>query len=193
MDVVLKEIRGQWDHGFVLNKHMLRSTYIGDDDSGHPRFESVRTDIGEALFLLKYRQNWDQVQHLAKALLDHAIPRFADIGFIVPMPASTMRTRQPVTEVAQTLGAMAGLPVFPDCLRKAGNGKSLKDLRTKQEKIDAIGDSFSVHDSIQGDGPWNVLIVDDLFHTGASMDAACAALRKCPKVRSIYAAALTWR
>lgn len=193
MDVVLRQLQGPWNAGWALNKHMLRSTYLGDDEYGRARFESVRTDVGEATYQLKYRQDWGQAQHLARALLDHVVPKFAEIGFIVPMPASTARARQPVTEVAQALGALSGISVFPDLLRKASNGKSLKDLQTKEEKIEAIGDSFTVHDTIQGTGPWNVLVVDDLFHTGASMEAACAALRKYPKVRSVYVAALTWR
>lgn len=193
MDVALRQLRGPWNAGWALNKHMLRSTYLGDDEHGHPRFDSVRTDVGEATYQLKYRQDWGQAEHLAEALLVHVVPKFATIGFIVPMPASTIRARQPVTEVAQALGALAGIPVFPDLLRKASNGKSLKDLHTKEEKIEAIGDSFTVHDVIQGNGPWNVLVVDDLFHTGASMEAACTALRKYPKVKGVYVAALTWR
>jgi hypoxanthine phosphoribosyltransferase len=46
---------------------------------------------------------------------------------------------------------------------------------------------------ITTDGRWNVLVVDDLFDSGASMDAACAVLRKYPKVGKIYVAALTWK
>lgn len=193
MDVVLRKLRGPWNAGWALNKHMLRSTYLGDDEYGHPRFHSVRTDVGEAAFQLKYRQDWSQAGHLAKALLEHVVPKCAGIGLIVPMPASTVRARQPVTELALALGSLSGIPVFPDLLRKAGNGKSLKDLQTKEEKIEAIGDSFTAYDAIEGDGLWNVLIVDDLFHTGASMEAACAALRKYSKVRKVYVATLTWR
>lgn len=193
MDVVLQQLHGHWNADWALNKHMIRSTYLGDDEYGRPRFESVRTDVGEATYQLKYRQDWGQMQPLAKALLDHVVPRLAAIGFIVPMPASTVRARQPVTEVAQALSALSGIPVFPDLLYRSRAGKLLKDLQTKEEKIEAIGDSFAVHDTIQGAGPWNVLVVDDLFHTGASLEAACAALRKYPKVRNVYVAALTWR
>jgi predicted amidophosphoribosyltransferase len=193
VEVVLRQLHGPWDAGWALNKHMLRSTYLGDDEYGHPRFDSVRTDVGEATYQLKYRQDWGQAQHLAKALMEHVLPKLPRLGFIVPMPASTVRARQPVTEVAQALSASSGIPVFPDLLRKASNGKSLKDLQSKEEKIEAIGDSFTVHDAIKGSGPWDALIVDDLFHTGASMEAACAALRKYPKVRNVYVAALTWR
>ena len=189
----MRQLHGPWNAGWALNKHMLRSTHLGNDEYGRPRFESVRTDVGEATYQLKYRQDWGQVQPLVKALLEHVVPRLAGIGFIVPMPASTVRARQPVTEVAQALSALSGIPVVPDLLHRSRAAKLLKDLQTKEEKIEAIGDSFAVHDTIQGAGPWNVLVVDDLFHTGASMEAACAALRKYPKVRHVYVAALTWR
>lgn len=82
------------------------------------------------------------------------------------MPASSQRGRQPVTEVANELGALLKIPVFSNMPVKAKNGKFLKDLNTKDEKIDAIGNSFSVNDEISNDGRWNVLVVDDLFHTG---------------------------
>jgi predicted amidophosphoribosyltransferase len=59
--------------------------------------------------------------------------------------------------------------------------------------MEAIGNGFSVNDEITNVGKWNVLLVDDLFHTGASMEAACNALRAYPKVGKIYVAALTWR
>ncbi|EBK2138135.1 ComF family protein, partial [Salmonella enterica subsp. enterica serovar Enteritidis] len=70
---------------------------------------------------------------------------------------------------------------------------SLKNLNTKEEKIAAIANSFSVNDTIDNNGSWNVLIIDDLYHTGASMEAACAVLNDYTKVKNIYVAALTWR
>ena len=32
MDVVLRQLQGPWNAGWALNKHMLRSTYLGDDE-----------------------------------------------------------------------------------------------------------------------------------------------------------------
>lgn len=193
MKVSLRQIRGPWDQGWALDKHMLRSTYLGDDEYGHPRFDSLRTEVGEATFQLKYRHDWNQVKLLAQALADNIYPKLKSVGFIVPMPASTARVRQPVTEVAEALGATVNTPVFTDLLRKARNGTSLKNLHTKDEKTAAIGDSFSINDEIEQDGRWNVLVIDDLFHTGASTEAACKVLRGYPKVGKIYVATLTWR
>jgi predicted amidophosphoribosyltransferase len=193
LQVSLKRIYGPWDEGWVLDKHSLQSVYIGDNEYGRPKFDTTRTEVGEATYQLKYKGDWHQAKLLAQVIVDHVYPKLNKVGFIIPMPASTPRTRQPVTEVANALKALVNVPVFDNLLLKAVNGKPLKDLYTKDEKIKAIGDSFSVNDAIAIEGTWNVLLVDDLFHTGASMEAACKVLRAYPKVRKVYIAALTWR
>ncbi len=193
MKATLRQVRGPWDAGWVLDKHTLSSQYLGEDAFGHARFDTTRTEVGEATYQLKYKHDWDQVQPLAQAIAEHIFPKLADVGFILPMPASTVRPRQPVTEVAEALGKIVGKPVFSDMLRKASNSKSLKDLHTKEEKIEAIGDGITVNNQITNEGAWNVLVVDDLYHTGASMEAASKVLRAYPKVKKIYVAALTWR
>lgn len=193
MKVALRQVQGPWDACWILDKHTLNSQYLGDDAYGHPRFETTRTEVGEATYQLKYKHDWDQVQPLAQAIADHIFPKLDNVGFILPMPATAVRPRQPVAEVAEALGKIVNTPVFMDTLRKASNGKSLKDLHTKEEKIDAIGDSITVNNQITNEGAWNVLVVDDLYHTGASMEAACKVLRLYPKVKKIYFAALTWR
>lgn len=193
MQVSLKQIRGIWADGWALDKHSIGSTHVGYYDNGVPRFETTRTEVGEAVFQLKYRGRWDEVEPLARAVYDHIGPKLPSIGLIVPMPASSVRARQPVTEVAREVGRLADIPVFENLLLKAANGQSLKDLDTREEKLQAIGNSISVSETITNDGIWNVLLIDDLFHTGASMHAACVALTGYRKIRNIYVAALTWR
>lgn len=177
----------------MLDKHSVSSVYLGDDEHGHPQFNTTRSEVGEATFQLKYRNDWAQAEPLAQAIASNIYPKLSEVGFIVPMPASSQRARQPVTEIANKLGAILKVPVLHNVLIRAKNGKPLKDLSTKDEKIEAIGSSFSVNDEITNNGQWNVLVVDDLFHTGASMETACKALRTYPKVGKIYVAALTWR
>ena len=193
MKVSLKQIHGQWDEGWVLDKHMLRSTYLGEDAYGHPRFDSIRTEVGEATYQLKYQNDWTKVGPLAQALADNIYPKLSEVDFLVPMPATKDRARQPVVEIALALGRLVDKPVFTDLLRKTKNGIPLKDLYTKDEKIEAISDSFSINDEIRNDGCWNVLIIDDLFDTGVSMEAACKVLKTYQKVGRIYVAALTWK
>ena len=48
----------------------------------------------------------------------------------------------------------------------------MKDMKSKAQKLAAIGDSLRIHDVLP-DGRWNVLLFDDLCRTGASMKKAC--------------------
>ena len=193
MKIWLRYIRGPWDSGWVLNKHSINSVFLGYDEYGYRRFNTTHTEVGEALYQLKYKNDWTQCKPLAQAIAEHIYPKFANVGFIVPMPASESRPSQPVTEIAKELGVLVNVPVFDNVLSKKTSGTSLKNLQTKDEKMKTIADSFSVHDGISNDGQWNVLLVDDLFDTGATMEAATKALRSYSKVGKIYVAALTWR
>lgn len=192
MKAKIKQINGKWKLGYALDKHTLSSVYLGDDEYGHPRFQTTRTEVGEATYQLKYRQDWTQVTPLAECLAQTIYPLFKDVGFIVPMPASTIRNRQPVTEVARKLAEIVNIK-FTDRILLKQKGQSLKGLATKEDKVKAIGNSFSLDRIIKNEGQWNVLIVDDLFHTGASMEAAYDQLQAYEKVNNIYVATLTWR
>ncbi|EKN6275846.1 ComF family protein [Yersinia enterocolitica] len=195
MQVNIKPIVGNWDLGYAIDKHSVRSIMTGHNEYGHPVFDTLRTEVGESLYQLKYKFDWNQVDPLAECLLEHAVPLFTNIQLIIPMAASNPRTRQPVTAITDVLAQMmgGGMMSFNDLLLKAPGGKSLKNLSTKEDKVAAIANSFSFNDQINQNGPYNALIVDDLYHTGASMEAACAVLRSYNKINKIYVAALTWR
>jgi predicted amidophosphoribosyltransferase len=109
------------------------------------------------------------------------------------MPASNVRPRQPVTVLTEALGKIVERPVFDSLLIKKPGGQQLKDIVIHAEKVEALKDSFSVNDTIEGAGPWNALLVDDLFDTGASLEAACAVLRAYSKIEKLYVAVLTWK
>jgi predicted amidophosphoribosyltransferase len=192
MQVGVRQIAGNWDDGYVLSKHTISSTYLGDDDNGHPKFDTLRSKAGEALYQLKYRQDWNQVAPLAADLASHVWPLFDRIDLIVPMPASTQRNRQPVRELAWALAALVNVKASDTLLTKAPTTQ-LKNVATKEEKAAILAGQFTVTDVIPGNAGHNVLLLDDLFHTGASMEAACTALRGYPKIDRIYVAAVTWK
>lgn len=189
-------LRGNWDIGYVLDKHKISSSYIGDNEFGYPQFDTLRTEVGEALYRLKYRQDFTQADPLAAEIQQHLLPRFDPIGLIVPMPATNPRPRQPVTEVARALAKRMGLTCFENLLVKApaaAGAPSLKDILGKEAKVAAMKGRFTINDEIVENGRWNALLVDDLYDSGASMEAACAALRTYPKIDRIFVAALTWK
>lgn len=196
MKVLIKKLEGSWDAGYALHKHTLSSTYLGENEYGHPQFDTTRSEPGEALFQLKYRGDWAQVAPLASQVKDSLLPLLGEIGLIIPMPASTQRQRQPVEEIANELGRLKGIPVFNNIIVKAPapqGAPQLKNLHTREEKNAALEGRFSINPSITNDGRWNALLLDDLFDTGATMDAVCRTLRTYKKIDRVYAASITWK
>lgn len=193
MDVHLKMIEGNWDRGIALDKHSIRSVPNGHNEQGHILWDTLRTATGEAVFQLKYRDDYAQVEVLADAVIEHIVPELPAFSMVVPMLASTARVRQPVTEVADAIARKLGKPMFDQILVKKRNGTSLKDLKDKAEKVQALDGTITLNPCIANNGRWNVLLVDDLYQSGASLEAACAVLRTYEKIGQIFVAALTWR
>jgi predicted amidophosphoribosyltransferase len=196
MDVQVKQLVGSWDAGYALHKHMLSAVYVGDDEWGHARFDKTRSEPGEALYQLKYRNDWNQVGPLAAQIQTTILPLFGKVGLIIPVPASTVRARQPVNELANALGRLTGIPVFDEMIVKSpapAGSPALKNLQNKEEKDAALAGRISINEGISNEGRWNALLLDDLFDTGATMDAVCQALRTYKKIKHIYVAAITWK
>ncbi|MEB2854098.1 ComF family protein [Pseudomonas atacamensis] len=196
MIVQVKQIFGSWDLGYTLHKHTISSTHMGHDNNGNSIWDTKRSEPGQALFQLKYRNDYTQVGPIAAELQKTLIPLFQNIGMIIPMPASNVRARQPVDEIANELGRLANIRVFNNIIVKspAPQGSSqLKDMATRQEKDAALAGRFSINPVIKNEGCWNALLLDDLFDSGATMDAVCKVLKTYPKINKIYAAAVTWK
>jgi predicted amidophosphoribosyltransferase len=148
------------------------------------------------LFQLKYRSDWSQAEPLAAEIKASLLPMFGKIGLIVPMPASTTRIRQPVNEIAKELGKITDTPVFDDIVVKAPaaeGGAPLKNLDTREEKDEALKGRFSINPSIASEGRWNALLLDDLFDTGATMEAVAKILKTYDKINNVYVASITWK
>lgn len=196
MDNNIKLLTGNWDAGYVLDKHTLHSEYIGDNEFGHPQFSTTRSEVGEAIYQLKYRSKFENAAPLAQEIVNNIVPKFEKIGVVIPMPPSKVRQKQPVTEISRHVAAALGVGLFENILLKnpaPAGSPELKNLAGKEAKVEALKARFALNDGITNDGKWNVLLVDDLYDTGASMEAACAVLRTYSKVAKIYVAALTWK
>ena len=67
--------------------------------------------------------------------------------------------------------------------------EQMKNISTKEDKIKALRNRLYLNDVLKG--VFDVLIVDDLFDTGATLEAATNVLRGYPKIRNIYVATIT--
>src|SRR5262245_29255859 len=124
-----RKIKGSWAEGFVLDLHTTDSTYMGDDQFGHPVFETHRTEIGELLYRLKYRSDQSVVGELTDAAETFVRDWKIKITAIVPVPPTrTYRTFQPVTRLADELGKRLKVPVVKDAIRKLKKFAELKNV-----------------------------------------------------------------
>ena len=193
MHVELKEICGGWERGFVLDQHSTASRPDGHYADGLPKFDTDYTEVGKAVNMLKYHGDFGQVPALANAVCAHIVPHFGNVELVIPMAASTKRPRQPVNALAAYIAKRLTIPIAKGFLVKASGAQPLKELSTREEKDMALQGKLSLAKELAGKGPYAVLLVDDLFETGASLDAACRVLREYEKIGAIYVAALTWR
>lgn len=190
MEVNLRQIQGNWTLGYSLAKHVLHSVCTGENEWGHPEFDTTRSEPGEALFQLKYRDNFAQVEPIAQQLYSSLSRYFSSSSLVIPMPASKARTRQPVTEIARSLAQKMSIPCYENLLVKSTATPQMKDIASREDKVSTLVSAFAVNDLLH-QGLYDVLLVDDLFDTGSSLEAATTVLREYGKIRNIYVAVVT--
>jgi predicted amidophosphoribosyltransferase len=196
MEVHLRQIHGNWDAGWVLDKHVRSRSLVGHDASNQPLCETVRSEVGTAHFQLKYEGRFDRIEPLANELAIHIAPQFSDIEAIIPMPPSKERARQPVTEIARALSKIIDVPMLDGILEKlppVPGREPEQESDGKAARLAALDERMCLHRNIPGERRWNVLLLDDIYETGAQMEAATAKLREYEKIGKIYATALTWK
>jgi len=182
------KIKGNWVAGRVLDWHVESSEFIGYDEFGHEQYDTKRTKLGELVYKLKYKDDTTVLDDIVRIICSFA--EFRSIDAIIPVPPSNIsRTSQPVVEIAKRLGNSLGIQVFPDAVRKTKNTPEAKNVSTSQEKYDILKDVFEVVEpSIEGK---TVLVLDDLYRSGATLRAITDVLYKQGSVGKVKVLALT--
>ena len=190
MNVNVKRIDGVWKLGYSLDKHTTSSTPIGYNQYGHIQFDTVRSEAGEALFQLKYRSDFSQVSVIAQQLNESLGNFFSSCELVIPMPASKQRIRQPVTEIARELAILMGIPCLEELLVKTNDTPAIKDAGAREYRVSTLMNVFTISDVLPS-GLHDILIVDDLFDTGSSLEAATNVLKGYSKIQDVYVATVT--
>ena len=190
MQVNVQKIFGKWDISYSLDKHTISSIFTGNNEYGHPTFDTTRTEVGEALYQLKYKSDLSKVTILAKQIVDSLGNHFQSVSFIIPMPPSKHRIPQPVKEIAKQVAVMMNKPYNDNLLVKTSSTDQVKNIPSKEARIKILCSAFKVND-VLADGKYNVLIVDDLCDTGSSLEAATLMLKQYTKINKIFVVAVT--
>ena len=177
-------IYGVWDEGVVLDNHMLRSVFLGYDENGKEKFENTRTELGELIYNLKYQKDKSsllKIIDLIKNVLDKwNLKEKVDVVIPVP-PSNKKREYQPVFEIAREIAKILNKECRTDILLKESNlqvkdGYNVSGMIKRSKKID-----------IQS----NVLVIDDLYSTGATLNEVCKILREDKNVNKIFCLVMT--
>lgn len=107
---------------------------------------------------------------------------------VVPMPPSKQRGFQPVVEVAGELARSLNLPLHTDSLKKTKPTQQMKDVGDFAARVAALEAAFVSDKALEGKA---VVLFDDLFQSGATMNVAAQTLKAQGQVKSVYALALT--
>jgi len=110
------------------------------------------------------------------------------VEVLVPVPPSTPRTTQPVLVLADAISRRIGIPVV-DCVRKTRNAPQLKNVFDLDERSRLLEGLHLVDEAaVEGKG---VLLFDDLYRSGATMNSIAGDLRDRGGAADIFALAIT--
>lgn len=171
------QVSGAWQRGWTLDVHTTSSVLIGYDHNGREQFDTTRSELGELVYQLKYKNELSAANQIAKAMAAFFSDKPAvvsRIDLVVPMPASTTRKVQPVNEIASKLANELHKKFSNDAIRKKKETPTLKNITDLEERREALDEAFK-GDTTQLNNK-GVLLVDDLYRSGATANAVTLAL-----------------
>lgn len=143
-------------------------------------FGPVRSAVGltesarRAVHLLKYQGWWRLGESLALAM--RRLEPLAGADVLVPVPLGAARRRQrgynQSAELARPLGALVGVPVAEAALARVRETATQTRLAPDARRANLAG-AFRAGAGVRGR---RVVLVDDVFTTGATLQEAAAAL-----------------
>jgi competence protein ComFC len=181
-------IAGHWKSGVALDLHTISSTPIGYNDFGYMQFETVRSEIAELLFLLKNRADRSAAGPIIETAADFLGRHRDKFDLIVPVPPSQQRSVQPVVIMAEGIGQALGVPVL-SCVTTTRSTGQLKNITDPDERKEHLEGLYAV-DAAQTIGR-KILLFDDLFRSGATLNAMTDILLDVGKAQVVRALTIT--
>lgn len=166
-----RSLPGSWQAGWSLGFH---SQFSGA--SWH------RTAVGTLAHRLKYQQDQSALPPLLEQILDlcRAHPELLDdLDALVPVPPSVTRLINPLELLAEQLGLALHKPIWP-ILTKTRQTAPQKDMHTLAQKRANVAGAFAVRYPVAGR---RLLILDDLFDSGATLEEISRVLRQAGAIR----------
>lgn len=169
--------------GYALDIHTIKSS-INDDGT----FDTIRTDIGDMLFNLKYKFDKSSIIKISEKCAN-LIKEIGVFDFIIPVPPSNLnRPFQPVYELAKTISDLTGIYSDLYYVTKISN-EEIKTLDNSEDRLEILEKSIFVKDNrYKGK---NILLFDDLYRSGDTLKVISEKLIKVGEVNSVVVLCVT--
>ena len=149
----------------------------------------INPELQDALYRFKYKNKREYAPFFAESIFTthKDLLRFLQPELIIPVPMYYKKERargyNQAALVAAELGKYLGIPVDTDILTRNKKTAPLKDCTAIQRR-EILAGVFELQGELN---VRRVLAVDDIYTTGATLDA-CAAVLKAGGVQEVYGA-----
>jgi competence protein ComFC len=213
MEINPQELKGIWNEGWALDLHTLKSIpkewttkkvkvhAFVDGKSVEvekevqdkvTKWDTTYTPIGLEMNHLKYwneRQRVDAIAETAAEFLKQKIAEWK-ISLIIPVPPSdTTREFQPVYEIVEHIGRIREIEIDFNILRKLKSTTQLKEIEDPAMRKEVLNGAFSIQGKSLTEK--NVLILDDLYRSGETLNSVCDVIINEGKAKSVYVLTIT--
>ncbi|MBI4081134.1 MAG: ComF family protein [Candidatus Lambdaproteobacteria bacterium] len=183
------EIKGRWREGFVLDYQTLPTVHVGDDDLGQPVYRTDRTETGELLYRLKNQLDRSVVPALADAAAAFVKSWKPGIDAVVAVPPPRSQAVTPTLLMAEAIAQRLHVPYAPDTVAKMRDVLELMSVYGFEERMQHLAGAFVVDSKLVRGR--RILLFDDLFRSGATLNAVAAALYDQGGAAEVFALAIT--
>ena len=184
-----RKLTGSWKSGYVLDLHTTSSVLIGYNEFGHAQFDTTYSEIGGLLNRLKYHSDRSALPQLTEAAVSFLRSWNIEFTAVVPVPPTKVyRTFQPVLALATEIANTFKVPLLKNALRKTKQIPELKNVYDAEERKRLLTDAFEANAETIREK--KILLVDDLYRSGATMNAIAKVLLSAG-ASEVYAFAFT--
>ena len=182
----IQNLQGKWKAGWSLDLHTIKSIPL---DGNH--FDTTYTKIGKALNMLKYHDDYTQVDFLVESIVEFLNTRLVTpyIDVILSVPPSTTRQIQPVELLSEKVSESLNIPYDMSYLCKIKGTEQIKSIANKLDKEKILKGAFGVSD-LRYTGK-KVLLLDDLFCTGSTLNEVTDTLYNDGNIQNVYVTTIT--